>query len=73
MLREMKHKAARPVDQQERPLTKAERKDLRRVYRKELVKRSAVMKIISAWLVTVPISAFLGAILYYTFRGMLLP
>jgi len=54
-------------------LSKAERKTLRRAYRKELVKRSAVFKIIGAWLITVPVSGALAAILYFTIRGILVP
>jgi len=38
-----------------------------------LVKRSALMKIVAAWLVTVPASGFMAAILYFTIRGMMLP
>jgi len=41
--------------------------------RKQLVKRSALMKIIAAWLITVPASGLLAALLYFTIRGMLLP
>ncbi len=54
-------------------LSRKERKALAKVYRKELVKRSALMKIVAAWLITVPASGFLAAILYFTIRGMLLP
>jgi len=54
-------------------LTKKERKDLKKVYRHELVKRSALLKIIAAWLVTVPASAIMAALLYFMIRGMMLP
>jgi PiT family inorganic phosphate transporter len=54
-------------------LTKKERKSLARVYRKELVKRSAFMKIVAAWLITVPASGLMAALLYYMLRGMMLP
>ena len=54
-------------------LTKREVKKLKGVYRHELVKRSHLMKIIAAWLVTVPISGVMAAFLYFTIRGMLLP
>jgi len=53
-------------------LSKAERKALRKAYRKELVKRSAVSKIITAWIITVPVSAMMAAILYFTIRGVFL-
>jgi len=54
-------------------LTKKERKRLQRVYHHELVKRSHLMKIVTAWLITVPISGAMAALLYFTIRGMLLP
>lgn len=61
-----KHKAAPTI-------TKKERKTLAKEYNKELVKRSAVMKIAAAWIITVPLSGILAAVLYFTIRGMLLP
>jgi PiT family inorganic phosphate transporter len=54
-------------------LTKKERKRLRRVYNEELVKRSALLKIAAAWVITVPVSGFLAAMLFFTIRGMMLP
>ncbi len=67
MLAELKkHKQAQTV-------TKKERKSLNKEYHKELVKRSAVMKIVAAWVITVPLSGLLAAMLYFTIRGMLLP
>ncbi len=54
-------------------LTKRERKNLKNVYRKELVKRSALMRIAAAWLITVPASALMAAMLFFMIRGMTLP
>jgi len=54
-------------------LTKKERRGLKRVYHHELVKRSALLKIVAAWIITVPVSALLAAILFFTIRGMMLP
>ncbi len=54
-------------------LTKRERRKLQRVYRHELVKRSHLMKIVTAWLITVPISGVMAALLYFMIRGMMLP
>ena len=51
-------------------LSKVERKQIRKVYRHELVKRSAMLKIAAAWIVTVPISAILAALIYYMIFGM---
>ena len=53
--------------------SKGERKRLKKVYRKELVKRSALLKIAAAWVITVPASAILAALIFYTIRGALLP
>ena len=54
-------------------LPKSERKRLKLVYREELVKRSHLVKIAAAWVITVPASALLAAILFFTIRGMLMP
>lgn len=54
-------------------LTKKERKALGRVYRQELVKRSALKRIAAAWVITVPASGLMAAILFFTLRGMMLP
>ena len=54
-------------------LTKKERKSLKKVYRQELVKRSHLYKIAAAWLITVPLSGILAALLFFTIRGMMLP
>lgn len=54
-------------------LSKKERKSLKRVYKTELVKRSALMKIVAAWLITVPVSGLLAAMFFFTIRGMMLP
>lgn len=54
-------------------LSKKERKGLKNIYRQELVKRSAMMRIVGAWLITVPVSALMAAMLYFTIRGMMLP
>lgn len=67
MLRDLKNKSTKAH------LSKKERKALGKVYRKKLVKRSHLMKIAAAWLITVPISGIMAAILFYTIRGMMLP
>jgi len=51
-------------------LSKVERKQIRKVYRHELVKRSALLKIAAAWIITVPISGILAALIYYMIFGM---
>lgn len=54
-------------------LPKSERKRLKVVYREELVKRSAFAKIAAAWVITVPASALLAAMLFFTIRGIMVP
>ncbi len=54
-------------------LSKGERKLLNKTYRKDLVKRSALTKIAAAWLITVPASALMAALTFFTIRGMMLP
>lgn len=53
-------------------LENSERKLLRKAHRKELVKRSLMLRIVAAWIITVPASALLATLLFYTLRGMLL-
>jgi PiT family inorganic phosphate transporter len=53
--------------------TKRERKRLKKVYRQELVKRSALLKIAAAWVITVPAAGIMAALLFFTIRGMMLP
>ncbi|MCO6411321.1 MAG: inorganic phosphate transporter [Thiogranum sp.] len=60
-------------DKASTPLSKKERKTLKKIYRTELVKRSALLKIAAAWLITVPASGLFAAILFFTIRGIMLP
>lgn len=54
-------------------LTPAESKAMKKLFKKTLVKRSHFKKIIAAWLITVPASAILAAVIYYAIRGYMLP
>lgn len=45
------------------------RKKLKRAYRERLVQRSLLIKIVVAWVVTVPLSAVFSAALFYMIRG----
>ena len=71
MLADLKERASQADDPAN--FSKAERKGLRQVYRLELVKRALLRRIVLAWLITVPASALMGATLYFTIRGMMLP
>ena len=52
-------------------LAKNEQKAMKKAIKKEIVKRSAVMRIVAAWIVTVPATAVLAAVLFYIVRGVL--
>lgn len=67
MLAQLKQKEA------EVELSKKERKTLNKVYQTELVKRSAFLKIVAAWVITVPASAGMAALIYFAIRGMMIP
>lgn len=51
----------------------AQRKQLQKALKRQLVKRSSLLKIASAWIITVPVSALMAAIFYFALRGMMLP
>ena len=51
-------------------LSKYDRKQMRKVYRHELVKRSAAFRIAAAWIITVPASALMAAMLYFMIFGI---
>ncbi|SMX48105.1 inorganic phosphate transporter [Maliponia aquimaris] len=51
----------------------AQRKELKRALKRELVSRSLLLKIVSAWIITLPVSGVLAALFYFVLRGMLLP
>lgn len=70
MLRELKQRAKNHLDPAH--FSKTERKGLRKVYRQELVKRSQLLRIVAAWLITVPASAIMAALLFFTIKGMLI-
>ncbi|WP_028454716.1 inorganic phosphate transporter [Chitinilyticum litopenaei] len=70
LLAELKEQARKQLDPAH--FSKMERKNLKKVYRQELVKRSQIMKIAAAWVITVPASALMAAMIYFMLRGMLL-
>ena len=51
----------------------AQRKELQKALKRQLVNRSSLFKIVSAWIITVPVSAVLAALFYFVLRGMMLP
>ena len=50
-----------------------ERKELQKALKRQLVHRASLLKIVSAWIITVPVSAVLAAMFYFVLRGMMLP
>jgi inorganic phosphate transporter, PiT family len=60
MLKDLKQRGKRG----ESAISKRERKGLRKVYRQALVKRSVMMKVVAAWIITVPASALMAAGLF---------
>jgi PiT family inorganic phosphate transporter len=69
LLAELKLKSRLSLDPAN--LSKPERKGLKKIYRRELVKRSQLYKIAAAWVVTVPASAIMAAMLFYMLRGIM--
>ena len=67
MLQELKSKSTR----REVHISKRQRKGLKKIYKRELVKRSLVLKVIAAWVITVPAAALLAAMFFFLIRGML--
>lgn len=59
--------------QQDMLFTKEDRKSLKKVYRQQLVQRSHLYRIAAAWVITVPLSGVMAALIYFMIRGMLLP
>lgn len=66
-------KELRKSTSQDLYLAKKDRKDLRTIHRKELVKRSMLYKIGAAWVITVPASGVIAAFMFYAIRGFMLP
>lgn len=67
LLRELKQQSAAAK------ISKEDRKRLKKAYRKALVKRAALLKIVAAWFITLPATGLLAATLFFTIRGMMLP
>jgi inorganic phosphate transporter, PiT family len=54
-------------------LRKDERKGLQKIQRIELVKRTLLLRIAAAWVITVPAAAIMSAMIFFMLRGALLP
>lgn len=74
MLKNLKRKVALgQLDYEIPKFNKKEKKRLRKVYQEELVKRSALNKIVATWLITVPVAALLSAFVFILLQSMPLP
>ena len=51
---------------------KGQRKRLKKAYREKLVQRSLLVKIVLAWIITVPASAIFAAMMFYMIKGFML-
>jgi len=56
-------------DRKKLNLKRKELSRVKKIYKVELVKRSALYKIAAAWIITVPASALLAGMLYFMIRG----
>lgn len=70
MLSDLKMRSKRSQDPAN--FSKDERKGLRKVYKRQLVKRSQLIRIAAAWVITVPASALMAAMIFFMIRGMML-
>jgi PiT family inorganic phosphate transporter len=78
MLAEMKKRAKAkgalaPAPAEVSPFDKKERKALKKAYKQEIVKRAVVMRIVAAWIITVPATAVLAALLYRAVEALIMP
>jgi len=71
MLADMKRRTKAREAAEGAVFAKKEQKALKKAYKKEIVKRSAVMRIVAAWIVTVPATAVLAALLFFIVRAVL--
>lgn len=69
---EMEHLLKQAKKKKQVPLSKSERKRLKKIYREEMVKRSHLVRIAAAWIITVPASAIMAALLFFTMHGMMI-
>jgi PiT family inorganic phosphate transporter len=53
-------------------LIKSTKKRIKKVQKVQYVRRDAIKKIVAAWIITVPATAILSAVLFYAIRGIML-
>jgi PiT family inorganic phosphate transporter len=71
MLADMKRRTKLREQSDGAVFAKKERRAFKKAYKKEIVKRSAVLRIVAAWIITVPATAVLAAILFQIVSAVL--
>jgi PiT family inorganic phosphate transporter len=71
MLADMKQRTKLRAQSEGAVFAKNERRAFKKAYKKEIVKRSAVLRIVAAWIITVPATAVLAAILFQIVSAVL--
>jgi PiT family inorganic phosphate transporter len=71
MLADMKRRTKLREQNEGAVFAKNERRAFKKAYKKEIVKRSAVLRIVAAWIITVPATAVLAAILFQIVSAVL--
>jgi PiT family inorganic phosphate transporter len=71
MLADMKWRTKLREQSEGAVFAKNERRAFKKAYKKEIVKRSAVLRIVAAWIITVPATAVLAAILFQIVSAVL--
>ncbi len=67
VLRELKQKA------KQEEFSWAQRRRFKKAYKAKLIERSMLLKIVAAWVFTVPLSGIFSAALFFMIRGIMLP
>ncbi|MDP2264688.1 MAG: inorganic phosphate transporter [Hydrogenophaga sp.] len=71
MLADMKRRTKQREAAEGAVFDKNERRALKKAYKKEIVKRSAVLRIVAAWIVTVPATAVIAGVLFHIVAAVL--
>ncbi|MDP2418526.1 MAG: inorganic phosphate transporter [Hydrogenophaga sp.] len=71
MLADMNRRTEARAEAEGALFAKSERKALKKAYKQEIVKRSTVLRIVAAWIVTVPATAVLAAFLFHIVAAVL--
>ena len=70
MLSDLKAQAKRQMDPAH--FSKAERNALKKVYRTQFVQRSQLLRIVAAWVITVPATALMAGLIFFVMKGMMM-